>query len=76
TDKPTFIQLKTMIGWPLPGVQGKASVHGSAVGAEAIRGLKENIGVDPDKDFEVAPEVLEHTRARGEKTQAERDEWA
>ncbi|MBW9208776.1 transketolase [Mumia sp. zg.B21] len=77
TDRPSFIALKTIIAWPAPDKQGTGASHGSALGAEEVAKTKEILGFDPDKTFEVPPEVIEHTRktrARGEQLQAEWDE--
>ena len=62
TDKPSLITLRTIIGWPSPTKQGSGKVHGAKLGAEELAGLKSVLGFDPEKTFEVAPEVLAHTR--------------
>ncbi|SMO74031.1 transketolase [Propioniciclava tarda] len=62
TDRPSFIKVTTIIGWPLPTKAGDHSVHGSALGAPEIAALKTELGMDPDKSFDVAPEVVAHTR--------------
>ena len=74
TDRPSFIALKTVIAWPAPNAQGTGKAHGSALGAEEVAATKEILGFDPKQEFEVAPEVLEHTRGtldRGKRAQAE-----
>jgi len=62
TDKPSLITLRTIIGWPSPKKQNSGKIHGSALGAEELAGLKTVLGFDPEKTFEVDPAVLEHTR--------------
>ncbi|PVU83989.1 transketolase [Cellulomonas sp. WB94] len=62
--RPSFIRLRTVIAWPTPGKQGTHGAHGSRLGVEAVRGLKETLGLDPDGAFAVSPEVLAHTRSR------------
>jgi transketolase len=83
TDRPTFICLKTIIGWPAPKLQGTGKAHGSALGEEEVAATKEALGFDPDKTFQVAEEVITHTRKlieRGAQAQQEwqqaYDEWA
>jgi transketolase len=74
SDKPSLIILKTIIGWPSPKKQNTGKIHGSALGAEELAGVKTVLGFDPEKSFEVAPEVIEHTRhalTRGAKAHAE-----
>ena len=34
TDKPSFIRLHTIIGWPAPTKQNTGKIHGSALGAD------------------------------------------
>lgn len=76
TDKPSMIALRTIIGWPSPTKQNTGAIHGSALGEAEVRGLKEAIGFDPDKHFDVAPEVLEHTRSNAKaRAEAARKEW-
>jgi transketolase len=62
TDKPSLITLRTIIGWPSPKKQNSGKIHGSALGAEELAGLKTVLGFDPEQTFEVAPEVIAHTR--------------
>ncbi len=74
TDRPSFISLRTIIGWPAPKKQGTGKIHGSALGDDEVRATKELLGFDPEQTFEVADDVLAHTRAlrdRGAQAQAE-----
>ena len=64
TDKPSFIKLTTVIGWPLPTKAGHHSVHGSKLGADEVAALKTGLGFDPAQSFAVEPATLEHTRAQ------------
>lgn len=76
TDRPSIIQLSTIMAWPSPTKQGTGAAHGSALGAKEIAGLKKAIGLDPEKSFNVAPEVIEHTRAQAkENAAAARSQW-
>ncbi len=74
-DQPTFITLKTIIGWPSPEKQNTGKIHGSKLGAEEVAGLKKVLGFDPEKDFEVNKDVLDHTRALIGRGKAERKAW-
>ncbi|CAB4558901.1 unannotated protein [freshwater metagenome] len=62
TDKPSLITIRTIIGWPAPTKQNTGKVHGSALGAEELAGLKTVLGFDPEKNFEVAESVISYTR--------------
>ena len=75
TAKPTIIILKTIIGWPSPKKQNSGKIHGSALGAEELAGLKEVLGFDPEQTFEVDPEVLAHTRKALDRGVEQQAEW-
>ena len=62
TGRPSLIVLRTIIGWPSPNKQNTGAAHGSALGEDEVRATKDILGFDPDRTFEVAPEVLEHAR--------------
>ncbi|TXN32019.1 transketolase [Lacisediminihabitans profunda] len=75
TSKPSLIILKTIIGWPSPKKQNSGKIHGSALGADEVRAVKEVLGFDPEQNFEVDPAVIEHTRKAVERGQAAHAEW-
>ena len=75
TDKPSLITLRTIIGWPSPKKQNTGKIHGSALGAEELAGLKSVIGFDPEKTFDVAPEVIAHTRGYQKHASDVRSNW-
>ncbi|UZG55192.1 transketolase [Rhodococcus opacus] len=82
TDKPSMILLRTIIGYPAPTKMNTGAAHGAALGADEVAAVKKALGFDPDKTFEVADEVIAHTRKvveRGAQAhkhwQAQYDEW-
>jgi transketolase len=75
TDRPSLIVLRTIIGWPSPKKQNTGKIHGSALGADELRGVKEVLGFDPEQTFEVADEVIERTRSLQERGAADHQEW-
>lgn len=75
TDKPSIIDLRTIIAWPSPTKQGSHDSHGSKLGTDEIRGLKEALGLNPDASFDVAPEVIEHTRGLSARGAGAKDAW-
>ncbi len=75
TTKPSLIILRTIIGWPSPKKQNTGKIHGSALGAEELAAVKQVLGFDPEKSFEVADEVIAHTRLAVERGQAAHAEW-
>jgi transketolase len=74
-NQPTFITLKTIIGWPSPEKQNTGKIHGSKLGPEEVAGLKRVLGFDDSKDFEVRPEVFAHTRLLVGREAQEREQW-
>ncbi|MFN8068437.1 MAG: transketolase [Mycolicibacterium insubricum] len=83
TDRPSFIALRTIIGYPAPTKMNTGGVHGSALGADEVAATKKILGFDPDRSFEVSDAVIGHTRelvARGRAAhtawQADFDAWA
>ena len=75
TDKPSLIILKTIIGWPSPKKQNTGKIHGSALGAEELAAVKTVLGFDPAQAFEVADEVIAHTRQAVDRGAAAHSAW-
>lgn len=83
TDKPSFIVVRTIIGYPAPNKMNTGAAHGAALGDDEVAAVKKLLGFDPDKTFEVREDVINHTRgllARGQEAkeswQREFDAWA
>ena len=75
TSRPSLIRLSTIIAWPAPTMQGKASTHGAKLGAAEVAGLKRVLGLDPEASFQTDG-VLERTRAHAaERAAAARADW-
>jgi transketolase len=75
SDRPSFICLRTIIGWPAPKLQNTGKAHGAALGEDEVAATKKVLGFEEDKTFVVADEVIAHTRKLVERgTQAEQ-EW-
>ncbi|KAK4645598.1 Transketolase [Podospora bellae-mahoneyi] len=73
-DKPTLIQLKTIIGFGSKQ-QGTHGVHGAPLKADDIKQLKEKFGFDPEKSFDVPQEVYDHCRKASNAGAAAEEEW-
>ena len=75
TDKPSFIKVTTIIGWPLPNKAGDHSVHGSKLGADEITGLKADLGFT-DEPFAVDDAVVAYARKNAaDRAAAAKAEW-
>ena len=73
--KPTFIRLRTIIGWPAPTKKNTYKAHGADLGAEEVAAVKEILGFDPEKSFDVEDDVLAHARKVTERGEAMKAEW-
>ena len=62
TSRPSFILLKTVIGWPAPKKMNTFQAHGSALGAEEVAAVKEILDFNPGESFEIDDPVLAHSR--------------
>ncbi|MFC9351995.1 transketolase [Arthrobacter sp. NPDC057013] len=75
TSKPSIVSLRTIIGYPAPKKQNTGKIHGSALGSEEVAALKNVLGFDPEKSFEVDEDVLAHARAVVDRGAHARKEW-
>lgn len=74
-SRPSFITVRTQIGYGCPAKQGKASAHGEPLGEENVAALKENLGWDTDSFFYVPEEVYEHYKTLAEERAKAEAEW-
>jgi transketolase len=74
-NRPTLVQLHTIIAWPAPTKQDTGKSHGSALGEEEVAATKELLGFSPTKTFEVDRAVLAHTRQVGKRGKAAHKAW-
>ena len=75
TGKPSFIALRTIIGFPAPNLMNTGKAHGAALGDDEVAEVKKILGFDPDKKFEVRDEVIAHTRKLGERGKEAHEKW-
>jgi transketolase len=73
--RPSFITVKTLIGYGCPAKQGKASAHGEPLGVDNVAALKENLGWPADQDFYVPEEVYAHYKELAEQHAAAEADW-
>ena len=74
SNKPSLIACKTTIGYGAPTRAGTAKAHGEALGADELKGAKENLGISLEP-FSVPDDVLKAWRAAGSRGAAVREEW-
>jgi len=75
SDRPALIACKTQIGYGAPTKAGKASSHGSALGAEEIKGARKNLAWEHEP-FHVPDDELAAWRAVGQRSTQTRAEWS
>jgi transketolase len=74
SDRPTMIACRTVIGYGAPTKAGKASSHGSPLGADEIKGAREKLGWS-EAPFQIPADVLTQWRAAGQRGKAAHKEW-
>jgi transketolase len=75
TDRPSFISLRTIIGYPAPKLMNTGKAHGAALGDEEVAAVKKILGFDPDKKFAVSDEVINHTRGLVQRGKEAHEKW-
>ena len=74
-SQPTMIKITTEIGYGSPAHQGKASAHGSPLGAHNMVEFKEFITWTEEGEFIVPNPVREHMETIIEKGTKEQEDW-
>ena len=75
-EHPSFITVKTEIGYGCPAKQGKASAHGEPLGVENVKALKEFLGwPEPDKSFNIPDDVYAHYADLAKKGAEAEEKW-
>jgi transketolase len=75
TGQPSFIAVRTHIGYGSPNKQDTASAHGEALGADEVKLTKENMGWPLEPEFYVPDGVYEFYGRVAEKGAELEDEW-
>lgn len=73
-EKPSFITVKTRIGYGSPK-EGLASSHGEPLGVENVAALKKNLGWDEDKFFYVPEEVYANFKEQAQRGAQAQAQW-
>ena len=74
SDRPVMIACKTTIGYGAPTKAGKSSAHGSALGADEIKGAREKLGWSY-APFEVPADIVSAWREAGGRGKPVHAEW-
>ena len=73
--RPSFITVKTQIGYGCPAKQGKASAHGEPLGDDNVTAMKENLNWPSMEPFYVPDEVYANYEAHAEKGAKAEEKW-
>ncbi|KIA86020.1 transketolase [Kaistella jeonii] len=73
--RPSLIKVRSIIGYGSPNKHNTAAAHGSALGEDEVKLVKENFGFDPDENFIIPNEVLDFYRKAGERSAQNEDDW-
>lgn len=60
TTRPSFIKIRTTIGYGVPGRAGTPAAHGEPLGEENVKLLRETLGWESQEAFAVPQEVYDH----------------
>lgn len=74
-ERPTLIEVKTVIGYGSPNRSGSNESHGKPLGAEEAKMTKEAYQWTFEQDFHVPEEVAAHYRALAEEAAAKEAAW-
>ena len=75
TDKPQLIICKTTIGYGSPNKAGTSSAHGSPLGPDELKLTKAQLGLDPEKFFQVNQEVYNYFRDLEQSNKEDYEDW-
>ena len=73
--RPSLIKVSTHIAFGSPNKVDTASAHGSPLGEDELKLVKENFGFDPGKNFSVADDVLTFYREKGKAGIQKEKDW-
>jgi transketolase len=75
TQRPSLIKVRTQIAYGSPNKVNTSGAHGSPLGADEIKLVKEFFGFDPELQFNVPVEVLDFYKKAGAKGETTENSW-
>ena len=73
-DRPSFLEVRTTIGYGSPNLAGQHSIHSDAIGPDEIEATKKNLGL-PQEDFYVADDATTLLHEQAKRGAQEHCEW-
>lgn len=74
-DKPSLIKVRTHIGYGSPNKIDSYQAHGSPLGVDELKLVKQGFGFNPDENFYIPTEVLEYYNKKGLVGAKIEEEW-
>jgi transketolase len=74
-NRPTLINVRTILGYGSPHKAGTFEAHGSPLGPDEVKLTKEALGWPADEFFYIPGQALEHFREAVDKGKAWESEW-
>lgn len=75
TERPSLIRVKSIIGFGSPNKENTASAHGSALGPDEVKRVKENFNFDPEKSFFIPDDVSIFYKEAGKRAAGSERDW-
>lgn len=75
TQKPSLIKVRTQIAYGSPNKVNTSGAHGSPLGADEIKLVKEGFGFDPAAFFDVSAEVADFYKKAGDRGKTTNQKW-
>ena len=73
--KPSFITVKTKIAFGCPAKEGSESSHGSPLGEENVKALRDNLGWEEQEAFVIPQDVYDNFAQKAKKGQEAENNW-
>lgn len=73
--KPSFITVKTKIAFGCPAKEGSESSHGSPLGEENVKALRDNLGWEEQEAFVIPQDVYDNFAQKAKKGEDAEDNW-
>jgi len=73
--KPSFITVKTKIAFGCPAKEGSEFSHGSPLGEENVKALRDNLGWEEQEAFVIPQDVYDNFAQKAKKGQDAEDNW-
>jgi transketolase len=74
-SRPSFICVRTIIGYGSPNKQGTFSAHGSPLGRDEVLAAKKNLGWPTEPEFLIPDDAFKHLRRAVSNGKIRQGEW-